>query len=98
MAGHTSNWAEINFAFLLRAGPTALKFLSLSSAYNSSDEFRMNFLGSKGTSGGPDVPWLATNFSGGNFTVAAMNMHYTWAETNEVLLRLQVYYVTTHET
>jgi hypothetical protein len=70
----------MSLAFLLSAGPTAWKFLSRSSAYSSSDELRITFLGSDGMSatdddvddGLPAVPDdEAANFSGGNFTVAA---------------------------
>lgn len=45
----TSNSAVTVLAFLLTSAPTALKFLSRRSAYNSSEEFNMTFLGSVGT-------------------------------------------------
>lgn len=55
-------------AFLLTKLPTALKFLSRSSPYNSSEEFKMIFFFSVGASSGD---WLLeTNFSGGNLTLA----------------------------
>lgn len=78
----TSNSAVIVLAFLLTKLPTALKFLSRSSPYNSSEELRMIFFFSVGASSGD---WLLdTNFSGGSFTLATR--HYT-ATVNHLLFQ-----------
>jgi len=65
----------MSFAFLLSIGPTAWKFRSRSSANNSSDEFRIIFLGSDRSAmadvdGPADTSDEGANFSAGSLTVA----------------------------
>lgn len=84
----TSNSAVIVLAFLLTKLPTALKFLSRSSPYSSSEEFRMIFFFSVGASSGD---WLLeTNFSGGSFTLATRQ--YT-ATVNQCLFHKTLFYM-----
>lgn len=57
-------------AFLLRTGPTALKFLSRISTNNSSAEFNMYFLGSDDMSCRPpsrDFGLSGTSIASGNY-------------------------------
>lgn len=65
----TSNCAVIVLAFLLTTCPTALKFLSLSSAKSSSAEFNTMVLNSMSAE---LLSFLFTNFSGGNLTDAVV--------------------------
>lgn len=65
----TSNCAVIVLAFLLTTCPTALKFLSLSSAKSSSAEFNTMVLNSMSDE---LLSFLFTNFSGGSLTDAGV--------------------------